>query len=95
MEARTDNLGVVVRGCSSDIELSDCDFVNGGSSESGQGLDESTALTSLEMGLCTNTINGSGICLINTVDKADDTSDLGVVRVEVVVVDIETTKDDK
>ena len=88
MEARTDDLGVVVGGGSSDIELSDCDFLHIGGSKRVQSLDESTALASLEMGLCADTVDSAGVGLVDTVDQVDHTSDFGIVRVEIVVVDV-------
>lgn len=84
-------MGVVVGGGSSDIELCDCDFLDVCSSERSQSLDESTALTSLEMGLCANTVDSARVGLVDTVDQGDQASDLGIVRVEIVVVDVKAT----
>jgi hypothetical protein len=48
-------------------------------------------LTSLEMGLCANAIDSARVGLVDTVDQGDHASDLGIVRVEIVVVDVKAT----
>jgi hypothetical protein len=44
----------------------------------------------LEMHLCADTVDGVGVGLVDPVDEAHQSVDLGVDGVQVVVVDVET-----
>lgn len=90
VEAGTNNCGVIGSRSTRNVELCDGDFLNISSSHGSQGCLSTVSLATLKVGLGTNSVDGVGGGLINTVDEGDQSVQLSVNRVEIVIVDVET-----